>query len=61
MKKQKVEELITQGEIIDMSLAIEVFSRALVKHEHTWTKYEREVYETAMKVHDKFQKKFNKQ
>jgi len=58
---KKVETLITQGEMIDMSLAIEVLSRALVRHEHTWTKYEREVYETAMKVYDKFQKKFNKQ
>ena len=58
--KKLVEVLITQGEITDMALAIEVLSRALVKHEHTWTKYEREVYETAMKVYDKFQKKFNK-
>ena len=57
---KKVETLITQGEMIDMSLAIEVLSRALVRHEHTWTQYEREVYETAMKVHDKFQKKFDK-
>jgi len=59
--KKLVEVLITQGEITDMALAIEVFSMALVKHEHTWTKYEREVYEIAMKVHDKFQKKFDKE
>ena len=59
--KKLVEVLITQGEITDMALAIEVLSRALVKHEHTWTKYEREVYETAMKVYDKFQKNFNKE
>ena len=58
--KKLVEVLITQGEITDTALAIEVLSRALVKHEHTWTKYEREVYETAMKVYDKFQKKFDK-
>ena len=58
--KKLVEVLITQGEITDMALAIEVLSRALVKHEHTWAQYEREVYETAMKVYDKFQKNFNK-
>ena len=57
---KKIETLITQGELTDMALAIEVLSRALVRHEHTWTQYEREVYETAMKVYDKFQKKFDK-
>lgn len=50
-------DLITQGEVTDIQLTLDLLGKALADHKHKWKPVERKMYELAQRNCKRFQKK----